>query len=133
MAEEINSNHFVITYDDFLLSPIYKPVEKILFIILESHCGTNGVCWQSQTTLAKECHITRMTLIKTLDKLIKYNLIFYNEQYTENGRKSSNAYYVLKKEKDTGKFIFNSLDIIKNLGLKNKNNKNGKAKIIPGK
>jgi len=125
--------YYINTYKSFLCNPLYSPIQKILFLVLECHCGKNKVCWQSQNTLAQECNVSVPTVVKTLDDLLKINLIFYHERFTENNRKTSNAYYVLQKSKNSENFIMDSLDIYKGLNWKNKNNIEGQKNINPGK
>jgi hypothetical protein len=125
--------YYVKTYQSFLLDQNLKPILKILFQILDFHCGVNGTCWQSFTTLSNECNVSKKTIYSSLIKLYNLGLIFYIPNFKESGRNSSNTYWVLKKDKETGNFIIGSLEIYKKLNYFSRDNKNGIKKVIPGR
>lgn len=65
------------------------------YAVLCRYANADGVCWPSIRTIAKMLDCSPTTVQKTLDALEKSGLIRVENRTLEDGRKTSNRYYLL--------------------------------------
>lgn len=58
-----------------LALPDRTSTEKLVLFVLANHANERGFCWPAQTTIAKECSLSRSAVIRTLAKLEARGLI----------------------------------------------------------
>lgn len=76
-----------------------KPGPKIvLYWLADHHNGETGLCCPSLSTLAKECEMSKATVVRHLDFLEKEGLIVRSERHRENGSQTSSHYHLSMKQ-----------------------------------
>lgn len=68
-----------------------------VYMYLMDRRDTNGRCWPAINTIAADLQLSRSTVKRALDDLVKNGLIVKEPRWRENGSKSSNLFIVLKK------------------------------------
>jgi DNA-binding transcriptional MocR family regulator len=70
-----------------------KPATKIvLYWLADHHNGDTGDCFPSLNLLARECEMSRPTVVKHLNELEELGLIVRAKRQRENGSQTSTAY-----------------------------------------
>lgn len=98
---------FIQTENVFINNPRYTVYEKMVYLNLCTYAGRHTMCFPSQETIAKDLGITRMMTSKVLKKLQELGGIYIVNQVKENGRKTSNLYFLADIDQVTGDFIPN--------------------------
>lgn len=83
------------------------PAEKLVLFCLADHVNekSDGVCWPSYATMARECELTRDWIRKIMDELIERKLISKEPRYASNGHPRSNSYRLLFSPIKTGRDV----------------------------
>lgn len=91
-------NHINVSME-FLTSRDLSSVEKILFLILKSHCkGGSDMCYPSiRKDLTRELNVTARTVIRTLQSLQEKGYIVIDNRVGEYGGTETNRYTLLKE------------------------------------
>ena len=94
--EKKKKRPFTIIYNDtFLkLSTVY---EKAMYMALKMHVNAKGQCFPSVGTLAEECGMGIVKASAVLKELEKKGIIKKENQYLQNGGKTSNLYTICDK------------------------------------
>ena len=79
--------------------PIYHNQElshraKAVYIYLKGHANKEGTCWPGINTIAAGASLSRSTVKRALDDLVKAGLLEKFHRWRENGSASSNLYRV---------------------------------------
>ncbi len=69
-----NRDYYTITPNMVLYMKL-SPHAKLLYVIIKSIAGEDGLCWSSQNTLAKYCGVSTKTIIRAKKELVKAGLI----------------------------------------------------------
>lgn len=70
-----------------------KPAAKmVLYWLADHHNGETGHCFPSLNTLAKECEMSRATVVRHLDALESAGLIIRRDRKRDNGSQTSTSY-----------------------------------------
>ena len=77
-------------YEDRELSPRAKSV----FIYLKDHANKQGICWPGINTIAEGLSLSRSTVKRALDDLVKAGLVEKSNRWRENGSLTSNLYRI---------------------------------------
>jgi GntR family transcriptional regulator len=67
---------------------------KVVYMYLKDRANTSGACWPGIKTIAADLHLSRSTVKRALDDLIRRGFIKKEPCYRENGSNSSNLYLV---------------------------------------
>ena len=68
---------------------------KLVYIYLKDHADKDGTCWPGINTIAAGVSLSRSTVKRALDDLVRAGLVVKESRWRENGSLSSNLYYVL--------------------------------------
>ncbi len=68
---------------------------RVVYMYLKDHADSEGTCWPGIGIIAKELKLSRSTVKRALDDLIKAELIAREHRWRENGSFSSNLYRLL--------------------------------------
>ena len=68
---------------------------KAVYIYLKDHANKEGTCWPGIKTIAAGVSLSRSTVKRALDDLVKAGLVEKASRWRENGSLSSNLYYVI--------------------------------------
>ncbi len=79
--------------------PIYKDTElshraKAVYIYLKDHSNKEGTCWPGINTIAAGVSLSRSTVKRALDDLVKAGLVEKSSRWRENGGSTSNRYRI---------------------------------------
>lgn len=79
---------------------IYEDTElshraKTVYIYLKDHANKQGTCWPGINTIATGLNLSRSTVKRALDDLVKAGLIKKTSRWRENGSASSNLYQIM--------------------------------------
>ena len=77
-------------YEDCELSPRAKSV----YIYLKDHANRQGTCWPGINTIAKGLSLSRSTIKRAMDDLVKAGLVEKSSRWRENGSLTSNLYRI---------------------------------------
>ena len=77
-------------YEDRELSPRAKSV----FIYLKDHANKHGSCWPGINTIAEGLSLSRSTVKRALNDLVKAGLVEKSNRWRENGSLTSNLYRI---------------------------------------
>ena len=80
--------YYDFVYQDHELSPRAKAV----LIYLKDHANKEGACWPGIKTIAAGVSLSRSTVKRALDDLVKAGLVVKEKRWRENGSLSSNLY-----------------------------------------
>ncbi len=69
-----------------------KPVPKLILLVLADIANDQGICWPSITTLAGKVGVTPRTVQRTIQRLVRRDLITVEQRYRGDGSCSSNRY-----------------------------------------
>lgn len=94
--EKKKKQPFTIIYNDIFLklSTVY---EKAMYMALKMHVNAKGQCFPSVGTLAEECGMGIVKASAVLKELEKKGIIKKENQYLQNGGKTSNLYTICDK------------------------------------
>ncbi len=67
---------------------------KAVYIYLKDHANKEGACWPGIKTIAAGVSLSRSTVKRALDDLVKAGLVVKARRWRENGSLSSNLYRV---------------------------------------
>ena len=67
---------------------------KLVYIYLKDHADKDGACWPGINTIAAGLKLSRSTIKRALDDLVKAGLVEKSSRWRENGSLSSNLYQV---------------------------------------
>ena len=67
---------------------------KAVYIYLKDHANKEGVCWPGINTIAAGVSLSRSTVKRALDDLVRAGLVEKTHRWRENGILSSNLYQV---------------------------------------
>ena len=67
---------------------------KLVYIYLKDHADKDGTCWPGINTIAAGVSLSRSTVKRALDGLVKLGLVEKTHRWRENGSLSSNLYRV---------------------------------------
>ena len=67
---------------------------KLVYIFLKDHADKDGACWPGINTIAAGVSLSRSTVKRALDGLVKLGLVEKTHRWRENGSLSSNLYRV---------------------------------------
>ncbi len=78
---------------------IYQDTElshraKVVYIYLKDHSNKEGTCWPGIKTIAAGVSLSRSTVKRALDDLVKAGLVEKSSRRRENGGVTSNLYLV---------------------------------------
>lgn len=78
---------------------IYEDTElshraRVVYIYLKDHANREGTCWPGINTIAAGLKLSRSTIKRALDDLVKAGLVEKSSRWRENGSLSSNLYQV---------------------------------------
>ena len=78
---------------------IYKDQElshraKAVYIYLKDHANKEGICWPGINTIAAGLNLSRSTVKRALNELVKEGLVEKSGRWRENGSLTSNLYQV---------------------------------------
>ena len=82
--------YYDFVYQDHELSPRAKAV----LIYLKDHANKEGACWPGIKTIAAGVSLSRSTVKRALDDLVKAGLLEKFHRWRENGSLSSNLYRI---------------------------------------
>lgn len=72
-----------------------SPKAKLLFFAFQTfRDGATGYCWPSHATLARMVGVSRPTVIKAIDELVRVGVVKKEVRCRESGLQSSNGYWV---------------------------------------
>ena len=63
---------------------------KSVYIYLKDHANREGTCWPGINTIAAGLNISRSTVKRALDDLVKAGLVEKSSRWRENGSLTSN-------------------------------------------
>ena len=67
---------------------------KTVYIYLKDHSNKEGTCWPGIKTIAAGLNLSRSTVKRALDDLVKAGLLEKSCRWRENGSLSSNLYRI---------------------------------------
>lgn len=70
------------------------PRAKAVYIYPKDHANKEGVCWPGINTIAAGVSLSRSTVKRALDDLVRAGLVEKTSRWRENGSLSSNLYQI---------------------------------------
>ena len=67
---------------------------KTVYIYLKDHSNKEGTCWPGINTIATGLNLSRSTVKRALEDLVKVGLVEKSSRWRENGSLSSNLYRI---------------------------------------
>ncbi len=67
---------------------------KTVYIYLKDHANKDGTCWPGIKTIAAGVSLSRSTVKRALDDLVKAGLVQKTSRWRGNGSLSSNLYQI---------------------------------------
>ena len=67
---------------------------RSVYMYLKDHADKDGQCWPGIKTIAAGVSLSRSTVKRALDDLVKAGLVVKEKRWRENGSLSSNLYQV---------------------------------------
>lgn len=67
---------------------------KAVYIYLKDHTNKEGTCWPGIKTIAAGVSLSRSTVKRALDDLVRAGLVEKSMRWRENGSLSSNLYRI---------------------------------------
>jgi predicted transcriptional regulator len=99
----IKTNHkkfWAYNYIFDVLGNKLKPNGIAVYLCLIRHANNQNQCYPSFKLIAEKCGMSRMTVIRTIDKLIGLDLIQVQKRKTDKGGDTSNLYIIKKLSND---------------------------------
>lgn len=81
-------------YDSVYQDRELSPRAKVVLIYLKDHANKQGTCWPGINTIAAGVSLSRSTVKRALDDLVKAGLVEKARRWRENGSLSSNLYQI---------------------------------------
>ena len=81
-------------YDSIYQDRELGPRAKAVYIYLKDHADKDGACWPGINTIAAGVSLSRSTVKRALDDLLKAGLLEKSHRWRENGSLSSNLYRI---------------------------------------
>lgn len=107
-------NYFVQVPNSFIRNPKYTSNEKMMYIYLWGFGGESLNSYPGQSRMIRDLGWSKPTVINVLKKLEeKSGIYIVNRKFRGTNEKATNLYYLAKINTNTGDFIENSIDIIK--------------------
>ncbi len=82
-------------YDTIYQSSELSHQAKAVYIYLKNHSSKEGTCWPGIKTIAAGVSLSRSTVKRALDDLVKAGLVEKSSKRRENGGSTSNLYRVI--------------------------------------
>ena len=67
---------------------------KVVYIYLKDHANKMGTCWPGINTIAAGLNLSRSTVKRALDDLVKAGLVEKSIRWRKNGSLTSNLYRI---------------------------------------
>ena len=67
---------------------------KAVYIYLKDHANKQGTCWPGINTIAEGLSLSRSTVKRALEDLVKAGLVEKSNRWRENGSLTSNLYRI---------------------------------------
>ena len=67
---------------------------KAVYIYLKDHANRQGTCWPGINTIAVGLNLSRSTVKRAIDDLVKAGLLEKSRRWRENGSLTSNLYRI---------------------------------------
>ena len=67
---------------------------KAVYIYLKDHANKQGTCWPGINTIATGLNLSRSTVKRALDDLVKAGLVEKSGRWRKNGSLTSNLYRI---------------------------------------
>ena len=67
---------------------------KAVYIYLKNHANREGTCWPEINPIAAGLNISRSTVKRAMDDLVKAGLVEKSSRWRENGSLTSNLYRI---------------------------------------
>lgn len=83
--------------DKEAVSGLLSSVELKVYSCLVGHADTNGQCYPSQKQIAKECHLSMVTVYRVLYRLQQKGFLKITRQIRSNGGQKQNLYTLLSR------------------------------------
>ncbi len=81
-------------YDNIYQSAELSHRAKAVYIYLKDHSNKEGTCWPGIKTIAAGVSLSRSTVKRALDDLVKAGLVEKSSRWRENGGSTSNLYRI---------------------------------------
>ncbi len=81
-------------YDNVYQSSELSHRAKAVYIYLKDHANKEGTCWPGIKTIAAGVSLSRSTVKRALDDLVKAGLVEKSSRWRENGGLTSNLYQI---------------------------------------
>ena len=81
--------------DKSAVSPFLSSVELKVYSCLASYVDANGQCYPSQKQIAKECHLSVVTVYRAIYRLQQKGLLKITRQIRPNGGQRQNLYTLI--------------------------------------
>ena len=81
-------------YDSIYQDDELTSRDKVVLIYLRDHANKEGTCWPGINTIAAGVSLSRSTVKRALDDLVRAGLVEKSNRRRENGSLSSNLYQI---------------------------------------
>ena len=81
-------------YDSIYQDQELGPRAKAVYIFLKDHADKDGTCWPGINTIAAGVSLSRSTVKRALDDLVRAGLVVKERRWRGNGSLTSNLYQV---------------------------------------
>ena len=81
-------------YDSIYQDTELSPRAKAVYIYLKDNANKEGTCWPGIKTIAAGVSLSRSTVKRALDDLVRAGLVEKSSRWRENGSLTSNLYHV---------------------------------------
>lgn len=81
-------------YDSIYYNQELTHRAKVVYIYLKDHANKEGTCWPGIKTIAAGVSLSRSTVKRALDDLVKVGLVEKSSRWRDNGSLTSNFYQV---------------------------------------
>lgn len=81
-------------YDSIYQDQELGPRAKAVYIYLKDHADKDGACWPGINTIAAGVSLSRSTVKRALDDLVRAGLVEKASRWRKNGSLSSNLYQI---------------------------------------
>lgn len=68
---------------------------KAVYIYLKDHANKDGICWPGINTISADLSLSRSTVKRALQDLVKAGMVEKNNRWRKNGSLTSNLYRVI--------------------------------------
>lgn len=82
-------------YDSIYYDQELNHRAKAVYIYLKDHANKAGTCWPGINTIAAGVSLSRSTVKRALDDLVKAGLVEKSSRWRENGSLTSNLYQII--------------------------------------